>query len=255
MIHFSDNLKKRLNELRRLTNAEQWAYVRRLNAGSPIKPWPCAMPCSAAPEVVAIGISPGNSPRKEDRGGANTNTSGKRPTFGKPHECFNYQDTKNYWAKVSSLCRHFVRRTEKKMSDANCMALSGHLNLGTGQAGEASVGDTDPAIIHWVAGLLNNYFQPRLIVLFGLNRILKARYDDWNHPNGLQVDWRSPDFEQPFNKYHFRLWKATSAQGKRIGVLMWPNHPSRHPFAGDENGSEWNRALNQASSFLTTHGF
>lgn len=255
MIHFSDDLKKRLSELRGMTSAKQRAYVQQLNAGSPIKPWPCVMPCSAAPEVVIIGISPGNSPRKEDRSSPTKNKSGEPPTFGTPHKGFIYQDTKNYWSKVSSLCRHFVRRTEKKMSDDDCIALSSHLNLGTGQAGEASVDDTDQAIIHWVSSLLNNFFQPSLVVCFGLNGILQARFDDWNHRGGLHVDWRSPDFNQPFNTYRFRLWKATSAQGKRIGVLMWPNHPSRHPFAGDENGTEWNRALNQANSFLTAHGF
>jgi len=238
-----------------MSNGERRNYLRQLNASSPIKPWPCVMPCSAAPEIVVIGISPGNSPRKEDRGFETKDKSGEPPTFGQPHNGFSYRDARNYWPKVHSLCCHFIRRSFRTMSDDDCIALSSHLNLGTGQAGQANVEDTDGAIIHWVAALLNKFFQPNWVVLFGLNRILQARLDDWNHRDGLQVDWRKPDFWLPFNRYHFRLWETVSSKGKRIGVLMWPNHPSRHPFAGDEKGSEWNNALIKASSFLTKHGF
>lgn len=255
MVQFSDNLRKRLSQLRKMSTGERRSYLHKLNVFSPIKPWPCVMPCSAAPEVVVIGISPGNSPRKEDRNFRTLNTAGEPPTFGEPHGGFSYRDPKHYWAKVWSLCCHFVRRSDKKMSEDNCIALSSHLNLGTGQAGQATVGDTDPAIIRWVAILLNSFFQPKLVVLFGLNRILQTRFDDWNNREGLQIDWNKPDFIHPFDRYHFRLWNAVSARGKHIGILMWPNHPSRHPFAGDEKGSEWKRALNEAGLFLTAHGF
>lgn len=255
MANFNDNLRKRLSELRSMTNSQRQSYLRQLNASSPIKPWPFGIPCSAAPEVVVVGISPGNTPRKEDKGFVTLNKSGKPPTFGKPHGGFSYRDPKHYWAKVCSLCCHFVRRSDSKMSDDGCIALSSHLNLGTGQAGEASVEDADRATTRWVSTLLNKFFQPRLIVCFGLNQILKARFDDWNCRDGLQVDWRKPKAEHLFDSYHFRLWEAISAKGKRIGVLMWPNHPSRHPFGGDENGLEWKRSLTEANLFLAANNF
>lgn len=218
------------------------------------RPWPCVMPCSAAPEVVVIGISPGNSPRKEDRGCETRYTAGAPPTFGEPPD-FGYPDTKHYWAKVRSLCCHLVRRADRKMSENDCIALSSHLNLGTGQAGQASMKDTDPPLIRWVSTLLNKFFQPHLIVLFGLNRILRDRSVDWNHRDGLQVDWHQPHFFSRFDRYQFRLWNADSAKGNRTGVLMWPNHPSRPPFAGSEKTAEWTRALKEASKFLKEHGF
>lgn len=253
MFRFSDNLQERLHELRRMTTAEKQAHLASLSISSPVKPWPFGMPCSAAPEVVVVGVSPGNSPKQEDRSFVTKDQYGEPPTYGKPHAGFSYEDPAHYWAKVRSLCSHFVSRLAPGMEEDDCIALSGHLNLGTGQAGRASAADTDRQITSWVSALLNRFFQPRLIVCFGLNRIIKARSEDWNHPEGLRINWQRPDFERSFNRYRFRLWLATSALGKRVGVLMWPNHPSRHPFAGDEHRAEWKDALHQADSLLVAN--
>ena len=238
-----------------MTSVNQRAYLKQLSASSPIKPWPIGMPCSAAPEVVAVGISYGNRFLEKKTRGSKREINEVSCQLLASHPIFYYPDTKHYWAKVRSLCCHFVRRSASQMSEDDCLALSSHLNLGTGQAGEAKIEDTNRAITRWVSMLLNKFFQPRLIVCFGLNQILKARFDDWNHHNGLQVDWRKPKAERLFSGYRFRLWEAISAKNKRIGILMWPNHPSRPPFAGDEKGLKWKRSLSEASLFLAENRF
>lgn len=251
---FSDDPKKRLRALRQMPENERQEYLRALNP--PIHPWPIGMPCSAAPLVVVLGVSPGNSPSKEDRGFFTLNKPGDRgPTFGEKHEGFDYQDTRSYWKKVCSLCCFLVRRYAPDLTEMDCLALSGHLNLGTGQAGKADVLVTDEKITRWVSNLMYEHFQPRLLVCLGLNRIMKARWKIWNHPDGLQVNWHKADFEHPFGRYRFRLWETCSKGNRPVGVLMWPNHLSRHPFAGDDSKPEWKSALKQADAFLTKHDF
>jgi hypothetical protein len=79
--------------------------------------------------------------------------------------------------------------------------------------------------------------------------------DLWENSGGLVIDWDNPDAEDPFGKYRFRLWKARRADGQPMAVLMWPNHPTRHPFAGGPEGEHWQAAKRQADKFLKKHRF
>lgn len=249
---------QRLQMLRKRTLEEQQAILVNLSEGCPIKPWPFGMPSSASPHVVLLGVSPGSRPRPEDRHfKTDRQVANQTPTFGIPNVGFSYEDPGKYWKKASDLCRFMVRRDEPSLSDDDALALGSHLNLGTGQHGRAGRQAIEEDILNWVSSLLNSKFQARLLVCFGLNTILKNRHycELWNREGGLPVDWRSPSAVQKFGRYWFRFWKTRRADGESMGVLMWPNHPSRHPFSGGAESDQWVAAKFEADKFLSENGF
>ena len=92
MIKFSNDLKKRLEELKALVPEERKRLLDLICEDVPISPWPFGMPCSAAPHVVVLGVSPGNRPRLEDKDFQTDNAATEPPTFGEVHGGFLYED-------------------------------------------------------------------------------------------------------------------------------------------------------------------
>ena len=91
--------------------------------------------------------------------------------------------------------------------------------------------------VSWISTLLYSKFKPEILVCFGLNSICKNQDIGrmWNHENGLNINWDSPHDIVPFNRYNysFRFWNTIKEDGNPMAVIMWPNHPSHHPFAGN----------------------
>ena len=257
MFRFSSDPVKRLQQLR--TIARHPADARRLRrwvtAGVPIHPWPFGMPCSAAPHVVILGVSPGSSPRPEYKDFCTEGQSSTPPTIGAPHGGFFYPVP--YWDKARDLCVSLVRRDAPGLNEHEAVALSAHLNLGTGQYGVASERAIDDQIIQWVPQLLGARFPAKLLVCFGLNGLLgNAKYNDlWKRAGGLRLDWQRPDDTESFERYTFRLWHAKRQDGSTMAVLMWPNHPSRHPFGGGPDSGMWQKAKRRAGALLKRHGY
>jgi hypothetical protein len=150
-----------------------------------------------------------------------------------------------------------VQRDAPKMAPRDALALSAHLNLGTGQNGTAGDAAIEKRILRWVSLLLYSKFQAKLLICFGLwGLIRKEEHSElWASSGGLAVAWNKPDAESAFGKHQFRLWKARRADGQPMAVLMWPNHPSRPPFAGGPDGVAWKAAKRQADRFLKKQGF
>ena len=257
MIKFSNDLYKRLEELKTLVPEERKCVLDFICEDVPISPWPFGMPCSTAPHVVVLGVSPGNRPRPEDKDFQTDNATTEPPTFGEVHGGFCYEDPGHYWEKVRELCSFLVRRDAKKLSMNEALSLSGHLNLGTGQYGEAGENAIDPKIVSWVSTLLFKRFAPKILVCFGLKSLLSKDSINqfWNVENGLKLDWNQPGDTKSFLRYSFRFWKAERLDGSQMAVLMWPNHPSRHPFAGNAQKKPWQQSLQDAGELLEKHGF
>jgi hypothetical protein len=215
--------------------------------------------CSAYPWVVLIGVSPGNSPRKQDRNHNFTVETADGPTFGEPHVGFDYPDTKQYWAKCKDLATFLVQRDAPTMNAQDAVALASHLNLGTRQAGRANAELMEPNVQHWVRHLLMACWSPKIILCFGLMGFLRrSKYGEvWKSSPGLQVDWTAPDCEAKFSdfNYKFRLWTVQTANPKPTALVAWPNHPSRHPFGGGHKSKPWLQAKEQVHGILEKHGF
>jgi hypothetical protein len=245
------DFKARLASLRGMSEVERKDMKARLSARLPCKlrPWPFGMPTSADPVVVVIGASPGNSPAAS---GQPTSASGvgayDPPTFGQVHGGFYYEDTKHYWSKVRSLCVAVGRSLDPDASPEDSLALAGHFNLGTGLAGAATLGVVEPGIVSWISGLLGSVLNAQVVICFGINSVLTSPEvsELWNDaPGSLHVNWASPQRLVPFDKYSFRLWDAMCAEGERVLVCTWPNHPSRHPFAGPPDSAQWLSAVRE----------
>ncbi len=259
----TSDFRAALASLAEMSEGDRADLQSRLCAGLPAEhlPWPFGMPTSAAPRIIAIGASPGNSPPAS---GLPTSSSGlgayDPPTFGDPHHGFYCEDTKHYWSKVRRLLADVGRCLDSSATPECALALSGHFNLGTGMAGTATSGVVEPRILTWLSGLLGSVLPAEVVVCFGVNRILAspAKSTLWNEVlGGLRVDWRRPQRFVPFDRYRFRLWDAVRADGQRVLLCMWPNHPSRHPFTGPAQSTKWLSAVRTFCDILrggATHG-
>jgi hypothetical protein len=159
---------------------------------------------------------------------------------------FGYRDGTGYWKKVSYLAHQFFTKEGSLATEQEGLSLTSHFNLGTGHAGQASTEAVERDVVEWVSMILGSVFEPQLVVLLGLNSIIKSHDVSswWNHANGLSVDWRRPQRETELAgyRYRFREWKPRTASGKDVRLVTWPNHPSRHPFADPE---VWRQSVRQ----------
>jgi hypothetical protein len=222
------------------------------------------MPASAAPHVVILGLSPGAARPSDKAAGTLTYRQGwEPPSIGEPSSGFYDKDPKQYWPKAKDLCIYLVKRDAPKLAPTDALSLASHLNLGTGQFGKGGPEAVEEDIVKWVSSSLYSIFRAKILVCFGLNGIFaNERFCKlWNCKGGLPVKWNNPDDDCCFastafkKSYHFRLWKTQRADGKPMAVLMWPNHPSQHPFAGGPEESNWREARRQADRFLKKHSF
>jgi hypothetical protein len=188
------------------------------------------MPTSVNPLVVALGASPGNSPAAAPWHGIAPQLPYPPPTFGVPHAGLFYPDGSSYWAKMRLLLAGLVRAIDPGASDDDALAVSGHLNLGTGLFGRATAAATEADIARWAARLIVGPLSPRILVTVGLDGLLKAaQLRTHLSSGGLDVPWQRPDFAEPLTeyRYRFKLWRLPRAEGGSLTIVGWPNHPSR----------------------------
>ncbi len=250
----------KLHNLMALCPEEKVYIQERITCGLPSEyfPWPYGMPSSADPYVMVIGASPGNSPEQSGSVSSNDDLSYDPPTFGQAHSGFFYRDSKGYWDKVRNLCGGIIKAASPCLTEAEAIAVSGHLNLGVARSGNAADGVVDARLISWVSGLLGSVLSPKIVVCFGLNGILTKAQNNaaWKSaPGALMVDWKKPHCKLDFHGYSFRIWNATRADGESVLVCMWPNHPSRHPFSGPTDGRFWREAVTAFCEFIKCKGY
>jgi len=253
-IELSDQPELRLKQLRDLDEKQQELLWNIVTENVPISPWPYGMPASAAPHVVLLGVSPGNGLDGED---TLRKKWDNKPTIGILDKGFLFPDKRNYWSKASDLCVSLVQRDAPHLDRLDALALSAHLNLGTGQNGVAGDAAIEPDIVKWVSILLHSKFNAKILVCFGLWGIMSKSHNNelWNSSGGLPVDWKSPDDAVSFGNLSFRLWKTKRQDGSPMAVVMWPNHPSRVPFAGGPESAMWQKAKQKVDKLLKKHKF
>jgi len=248
------NYLKHLSYLESLSFEEKETLKNILMATVPEPEWgwPDGMPASLAPKLVLVGVSYGNSPNiaaeESHKNGGDYFYS--VPCAVKPENShFYYPDRTRYWDKLRYLSHSFFKLHCPAITENQAISLTTHVNLGTGSAGSATKKDVDEIYVNWVSKLLNNTHSPDLVVLFGLNNILK---DDeisrwWNIESGLPVNWMKPDDIHDFSSYRkrnykFREWLARNSKNHSIRLVTWPNHPSKPPFS---DWSIWEKSVNE----------
>jgi hypothetical protein len=239
--------KDHLNRLRALSAVELASGVAALCATCPseLQPWPVGMPASLDPKIILIGVSPGNSPTPGDTEAAEDWSS--IPTVETPKDShFYYPDGTRYWDKLKYLARQFCAREGTVSSERDALSLCSHFNLGTKRAGTANKNVVESDVIAWVSRLLNTVHNPDLVVLFGLGAILRDSMvaADWNCEGGLLIDWNTPHQKRLLSgyAYQYREWTVQNAQGHDVQIVLWPNHPSKHPFA---DMKVWKRSVDE----------
>jgi hypothetical protein len=240
---FSHTPHARLLSAAALDESGRQEILDALALSSPYRPWPRGMPSSVNPLLVVVGVSPGNSPRVEGE----AFLPDYIPTFAMPAPGFWYPDRSHYWEKVRLLSMEIVRIWDPDLTVAECLALTGHLDLGVGMFGSASHAAIELPVVRWVSSVLFNRLRPRIVIGLGLTGLLLGAAggpirEAWNE-GGLAVDWQHPEVIEAAG-YRYRLWLASRDDGEPIQIVIWPNHPSRAPFGGPGVvGSRWHDAV------------
>lgn len=244
---------ERLSAAQQVSPDEAKELVDNLVASAPGGRWPYAMPTSVNPYIVVLGVSPGASPSASDAHIDTESATYPAPTIGMVHRGFFYSDTKHYWVKVRQLCVEFVTRLSPSVPEEEALALAGHLNLATGRVGSASEAALDPPFVRWVGETIVRRLRPRVVVGLGVYGILSKQpiIEDAVRSGGLDLDLRHPDelCSLPGQRYSYRVWHRSTADGSPLSFISWPNHPSRHPFAG-EIGNSWTESVRIGTGLL-----
>ena len=236
--------QKDVQKLRSLEESEVKERSEELIKSCPLDEWHRTMPASIDPKLVLIGVSPGGSPDKSTADKEFLSKPSARKT-GKSN--FYYKDGRNYWTKLRYLVNNYF---DEIVDELDSLSLTSHFNLGTEQSGRGTKEKVEEDLTRWISGLLNNKHNPDLVVLFGLKNILQdpeiSNY--WNHEDGLTINWQRPHLQMLFKscderRYHFRVWETTNSQGHSMKVVLWPNHPSKHPFTYDMD--MWESSVDQ----------
>ena len=109
--------------------------------------WTYGNATSINPLLVALGPSPGNSPRRGDPQFVSRDPFAL-PTAGEPHPEVSYEAPRSYFDKVRTLARTFLDPDGSLGEDA--LALFGNMNLSTGASGSASLARIDMNFARWV---------------------------------------------------------------------------------------------------------
>lgn len=244
---FSPDPRSRLHAARAASEAVRRRTLAFLSEGCPHKPWPRGMPTSVNPLVVVIGVSPGNSPAL----GAKAFLEDYTPTFGLPAPGLFYRDQAYYWQKVRLLGTSMTRLLDHTLSDQDGLALTGHLNLGTGMFGSASRAAIEPDVVRWVSDVIARC-RARLVIALGLVKLLttdEVLRGIWNDGAAV-VDWTQPQLVAA-STFRYRLFRGKGPNGTGFDLVFWPNHPSRAPFGGRPRvGGRWESSIGAACDWL-----
>lgn len=255
---YSDAPLARLEYTKSLTGAAATRLRKKAASKSPYIPWPYGMPTSVNPYVLCLGISPGARRNKNDCGPYDL------PTVGTPHSGFGGKCAlkgqrwdATYWQKIRELCVGIVQGEAPSLTRMDCLSLSGHLNLGTEQDGRGHEGLIETKVATWLPNVILEELRPRVLICFGLWKLLSS--------NALQRAWvgtpleriirEDPKMEESFiygsRTYRFRFWQIPrKGMATPLNVILWPNHPSRHPFGGGVDSAAWKESIAQAKRLL-----
>jgi len=247
---FSADPAERLGAARSLSQADVVELQNSCAGEAPMKPWPYGMPTVINPYVVFMGPSPGRAPLPDDQ-----IPQGKPyppPTAGVPH-CRIYYPGR-YFDQIRKAAEIIIRSRRPALSEEDCHALVGNVNLSTGNSGEAQRVSLDPAYGRWIPQLITTTLRPRVLVAIGLRGVFSkaGNLAAFDPERLMKIAWDRPDVRLPFRSYTgqhlcFQIWQRSSVTGSPITVVSWPNHPSRVPFSSDEM---WKASAREFAEFM-----
>lgn len=253
---WSESPRERLSAAIALGSADAEVLSRSVASTSPMKPWPYGMPTSVNPFLVVLGPSPGNSPLVGDAA-FRSRPPNEVPTVGCAHPGFHYEDARSYWPKIRELSIGMLRGFDASLSESECYAMSGQMNLGVGAFGNARSGAVESAYAEWVPQVLIKTLRPKIVVLVGLLSLLKGNEEvrRWFSASGdIKIDWRKPERELPFQSYAnkqmlFRSWSVLRPDSGTTTVVSWPNHPSRSPMT---DRAMWRASVREGAAYFAS---
>ena len=233
---WSSSISSRLSSVWMLSEADIGSIQEELCRGCPVKPWPYGSPTSVNPWLAVLGLSPGSSPTPGD-----INYEHREPillpTAGMPHPDICYHDTARYFARIRTLATTLLMPDAG--SDDNALTLFANMNLDTRERVKPEDVVKDPRLAIWILETLRDKLRPRILVLVGLkghleeNRQLRSLFEEVFKGFRLAYPLRKCLFKGHTgrNSYYFSEWELRCPDGHEVLIVMWPNHPSRHPFA------------------------
>jgi hypothetical protein len=234
---FSTDPAARLDAARSLSRADVEELQNCCALDTPMKPWPYGMPTVINPYLVFMGPSPGRAPLPGDP--IPQGMPYPAPTAGVPHGMIYYPG--RYFDKIRKAAEIIIRSRRPALTEADCHALLGNVNLSTVNSGQARRVSTDPAYGQWIPRLITNSLRPRVLVAIGLRGVFSkaSNLAVFDPDRLLKIAWGRPEISVPFRSYfrkklRFQIWHRSSVTGSPITVVSWPNHPSQAPFSNDE---------------------
>ena len=223
-----ESATRRLRSARSLTALQLDCIHKALCEGCPVEAWPYGNATSINPLLVTLGPSPGGSPQAGD---LDTPAHLELPPAGSPHpHVKNYADGRRYWDKVRHLARAVI--TPPDGSETDAYALFGNMNLDPARSGDASSVDINRTFAEWVLRTIKSQLRPRWLVCLGLtDKLRQDRALRQTFESIFELDLRKPDeqYQLLASRYCFREWEVHFGSDP-LTVVLWPNHPSRHPF-------------------------
>ena len=257
---WSNVLSRRLTATRNLTRRERALLVDDALSKSCFRPkWPFGMPTSVNPWLLMLGISPGAGPddNRDERTAEQPPTIGEpSPSFGGPYVREGKPWDVPYWDKARKLATGVLQGIQPSCSDADCLSMAGHLNLGLRNQGASNDAAVEVKIARWVSSIIADPLKPRLMVGFGLMGKIRGENlrKAWKGSPLETVVAKAPSHVHPFpvgkKTYYFRIWEVDAGLDWPILFTVWPNHLSRVPFGGNSTNRHFNASINAFNSLL-----
>jgi len=231
---WSNSRAERLEAVRALSQDDIVKIHDDLTRDCPVEPWPYGNSTTINPILLTLGASPGDSPSQGDLEYFRRSAQ-PMPPAGQPHPGVYYEDPRNYWSRVRRLA--FQVLAHGPLSNEDALALFGNVNLDTGASGEAERVKINDEYAEWLLLNIRDRLRPRILVCLGLSTYFKnnptvkkqfERLFDGVELGRPQKVYGLESYRK--KKFSFKEWDIVCPHGNEVRVVVWPQHPSRHPM-------------------------
>ena len=202
-------------------NLNTLPLIQKQVKAAPDGQWPYGMPTLINPLVLLIGPPPGGSPNP------NQEPIDYTPCAGTPHDGLFYEDSAKFWERTRTLGALLIKGLDPTLNQEEALSLVGALNLSVTESADAR-GMSETRYAKWAIKIIRE-FQPRFVVLGGLNSELEGRSGIGSTFNYQEepINWKKPERESQFQDTSF---KTRGWFRKNTFFVFLPNHVGRPPM-------------------------